>query len=200
MESVPIHLAVEDILSETLLRVLLDQSGRDYAVGKCFQRGGFGYLKKTARGFNRAAKGTPIIMLTDLDRAACPPALIADWLPMPRHPNFLFRVAVHEVESWILADREAFARFLGIRQEKVPLNPDEIIDPKVELIRLSQQTRNRELRRAIIPPPRSVRTQGPDYNGRLSGFVLDHWSAERASSNSPSLYRTLEVVRRFRSA
>ena len=64
--------------------------------------------------FNHGAKGTPFILLTDLDKNECAPMLIQEWLTDPLHPNLIFRVAVHEVEAWILADREAFAPFLGI--------------------------------------------------------------------------------------
>jgi len=39
------------------------------------------------------------------------------------HPNFLFRVAVREVEAWLLAHREGIARFLGISEHLVPLMP-----------------------------------------------------------------------------
>ena len=100
--AIPLHLAVEDPLSEAVLRELLCQSGRPFAIGRCYQRGGFGYLRKTIQGFNNAAKGIPFAVLTDLDRYPCPMALIADWLRVPRHSNLLFRVAVHEVEAWIL--------------------------------------------------------------------------------------------------
>jgi len=197
-EIVPLQLAVEDSLSEAVLRALLRQSGRGFAVGQCYQRGGFGYLKKTIRGFNQAARGIPFLVLTDLDIYPCAPALVAEWLPVPRHPNLLFRVAVHEVESWLLADQEAIARFLSIRKALIPTKPDQVARAKEALIELARNSRNRELRRDIVPPAGSTRKQGPDYNGRLSGFIRDHWGLERASRHSPSLQRTREVIVAFR--
>jgi hypothetical protein len=197
---IPLHLAVEDPLSEVVLRELLRQSGRNFAVGQCYQRGGFGFLKKSIRGFNNAAQGIPFAVLTDLDQYPCPTALITEWLPVPKRTNLLFRVAVHEVEAWLLADREAFAKFLGIRRDWIPANPDEILRVKEELIGLARRSRSRELKRDIVPPAGSTRKQGPDYNGRLSGFVQNYWSLERASRNSPSLQRAQEAFLTFKPA
>ena len=67
---IPINLAVEDPLSEIVLRVMLQQSGHHYAVGTCFGHHGFGYLKKRANGFNNVSQGTPFLVLTDLDQEA----------------------------------------------------------------------------------------------------------------------------------
>jgi len=176
---------------------VLRQSGREFAVGQCFQRGGFGYLKNRIKGFNQAAKGIPFLVLTDLDQSPCPPALIAEWLPVDRQANLLFRVAVHQVESWVLADQEAFSKFLGIRKALVPARPDEIVHAKEVLIALARNSRKRELRRDIVPPDGSTRKQGPVYNGRLSWFVQEHWSLVRASRNSPSLMRTRKAIQEF---
>lgn len=110
---IPIQLAVEDDLSEAVLRKILSTSGRPYAVGTCYLGRGFGYLRKTIHGFNNAAKGTPYLVLTDLDQAECPPNLIGAWLQVPIHANLVFRVAVREVEAWLLADRAGLARFLA---------------------------------------------------------------------------------------
>lgn len=194
---IPVNLAVEDDLSESVLRVMLRQLPRQYAVGTCFSRGGFGYLRKTIHGFNNAAKGTPFLVLTDLDVAECPPALIQEWLRQPRHPNLLLRIAVREVESWLLADREAFAKFLGICASLIPDNADGIADSKRFLIRLARKSPFQGLRRDIAPPRGSSREQGPDYNGRLSWFVWNRWKARRAKTHSQSLRRTVARLSRF---
>jgi hypothetical protein len=104
---IPINLAVEDELSEVVSRKLLKVTRRSYVVGACYSQGGFGYLRKKISGFNNAAKGTPFFVLTDLDRGPCASALIGEWLPspIPKHPNLILRVAVQEVEAWLLAAR-----------------------------------------------------------------------------------------------
>lgn len=190
----PINLAVEDDLSEAVLRKILRDG---HVVGDCYKRGGYGYLKKNIRGFNVAAKGMPFLVLTDLDSRECAPALIEDWLPVPIHHNLLFRVAVREVESWVLADRDRFAKFLGIRKTLVPVNVDAIDDPKEGLINLARKSRKRGLREDIVPTEGSTAKQGPDYNGRLKSFVEEFWNPYEAMHNSPSLRRTIRAVEKF---
>jgi hypothetical protein len=193
-----ICLAVEDVLSEMMLRAILKQSGRDYLVGNCYQRRGFGYLKKTIRGFNQAARGTPFLVLTDLDQGICPRQLVTEWLPVPKHPNLLFRIAVRAVEAWVLADREAFGKFFGVDNKHMCLPTDQLSDPKRVLIDLVARTRHRELREAIVPTRRSTAKQGPDYNRPLTEFLEKAWKLHRAVNHSESLKRTLEVIRQFR--
>lgn len=70
------------------------------------------------------------MVLADLDRTECAPRLIRDGLPIEKHPNLVFRAAVREVGSWVLAHRKAFASYLGTSQKRIPLNVDKIIEPK----------------------------------------------------------------------
>ncbi len=161
-DSIPVNLAVEDALSESVLRKLLASANQHYAVGTCYSEGGFGYLKRTIGGFNHAARGTPFVVLTDLDNAKCAPSLIHDWLSESRHTNLLFRVAVREVEAWLLADRAAIATFLRVARARVSKSPESLPDPKRELIRLASHSRSRDIRDDIVPPRGSPRTQGPN--------------------------------------
>jgi len=197
MSLIPIHIAVEDVLSETVLRKILENSGRGYAVGSCYTRQGAGYLKKNVRGFNNAAKGTPFL-LTDLDTAGCAPELMQSWLPVSRNPNFLFRVAVREVEAWLLADRSGFSKFLKIPEKRIPVNADDIINPKQMIVNLAGKCRSRELKTAIAPRSGSTAKVGPDYNGKLVYFTVHLWNIEKAAGNSPSLARTVRAVNEFR--
>ncbi|MBN2208807.1 MAG: DUF4276 family protein [Candidatus Coatesbacteria bacterium] len=195
---IPVHLAVEDQLSEAVLHAILRQSGRNYHVGTCLGRRGFSYLKKRIGRFNNAAKGTPFIVLTDLDRAECAPALVKDWLKAPKHHNLIFRVAVKEVESWIIADRSALASFLGIKREVVPEMPDKLDDPKEALVGLARKSRKTDLRDAIVPTQGSKVKRGPDYNATVGRFVKNCWDAKAAMKASPSLRRTFEAISGFR--
>ncbi len=194
---IPIQLAVEDDLSEAILRKILSNSKRPFAIGTCYVGRGFGYLRRTIRGFNNAAKGTPFLVLTDLDRIECPPELIATWLPEPPHPNLLFRVAVKEVEAWLLADQAGLASFLSIKRALVPGDADAIEDPKAQLMDLAKRSSRRDLRADIVPPSGSTRRIGPNYNGRLISFVQGHWDISVAKRYSPSLMRTVEAVSQF---
>jgi len=119
------------------------------------------------------------------------------WLPYPKHPNLLFRVAVREVEAWLLAHRDAFAKFLAIPPRLIPANVDAINDPKQLLILLAGKSKKRQLREALVPSSRSTAKVGPDYNGQLIIFVEDFWNMKIAAQNSFSLQRAMNEIKNF---
>ncbi len=190
-DSMLLNLAIEDSLSEAILRRVLAVFGHRFAVANTYSRGGFGYLKKKVEGFNQASAITPFLMLTDLDTAECAPTLISSWLPRAKHPNFLFRVAEREVESWLLADCFGLAKFLGVSETLVPKRPDDLPDPKRELIAIAKRSRKRDLRESIVPWAGTSAQQGPDYNGALGQFVANNWDPELARKRSRSFDRTI---------
>ena len=132
-------LAVEDELSEAVARQIIDQCGRPFIVAQCLRRGGFGYLRNKIRSLNKAAAGLPFFVLTDLDDpGSCAPNLIQSWLGSHRRRrNLVFRVAVMEIESWIMAHRESVASFLKVPLNRVPLDTDAILKPKEFLVGLA---------------------------------------------------------------
>ncbi len=78
-------------------------------------------IKSMAPNFNKLAESFKVILLADLDQGHCPATEQAAWLNgEPRLPNFMFRFAVDEAESWLLADRKGFAGFLGVKTELIP--------------------------------------------------------------------------------
>lgn len=199
MDIIYINLAVEDSPSETILRKILNQLKRPYQVSNCLCQGGYGYLKKRIASFNQAAaKAMPFLILTDLNSSVCPPKMINSWLKgAPKHPNLLFRIAVKEVESWILAHREGIAAFLGISEKNVPMDTDSIPDPKAFLIKLAGKSRSRLLKEGLIPQPGATSRQGPNYNSRIINFIQENWDAGAASLHSKSLQRTLDRLKLF---
>jgi hypothetical protein len=71
---IPINIVVEDNLSEAMLKTILNQSGKNFVVVRRYpdlrrthSSSGFGYIKTKIEGFNKAARGTPFLVLTDLD-------------------------------------------------------------------------------------------------------------------------------------
>lgn len=191
-----INIVVEDSLSEAVVQTILRQT--PYRAGVCLGKRGAGFIKQRIGGLNKAARWSPYIVLTDLDNGECPATLIQSWLPERRSPYLVFRVAVREIEAWVLADTKTFADFLGVQQGLIASNVEEIPDPKQELIKIVGKSKNRELRDAIVPPAGSTRKQGPDYNGRLISFVENFWSAARASKNAPSLKSMIQRLDEFR--
>ena len=189
-------LVTEDLLSDAVSTQLLSHFGIDIVQNVIYE--GKTYLQRKARGFNQTARAAcGVFMLTDLDSPnLCPPALIAAWLHSPRNPRFLLRVAIMEVESWVMADRRAFAEFLSIPTHRIPPNTDEIPNPKEFVVSLARRSRNHRLREALVPKQmtKTVKT-GSGYNNLLREFVLTQWDIERAASVSPSLNRTLARLR-----
>jgi hypothetical protein len=152
---IPLSLAVEDALTESLAHRILGAIPTQYATQTIYNRGGNGYLRRIIDGLNNAAKGTPFFVGTDLDRYECPSALIADWLRHPKHHNLLIRVAVREAEAWVLADRHAFADFLGIKVANIPPDVEALPNPKESLIQLARRARKKQLRDDLCPSPSS---------------------------------------------
>jgi hypothetical protein len=195
---IPLNLAFEGALTESLALKILKTIPTGYATRTIYNRGGYGYLKRTINGFNNAAKGTPFLVGTDLDTYECPPALINDWLTHPKHHNLLIRIAVREAEAWVLADRDSFANFLGIRAVTVPDDVEALPNPKATLIQLARRARRKQLRDDICPPLNSTSRVGPNYNARIGGFVSDSWNPAVARLSSRSLDRAMNRLVAFR--
>ncbi len=184
-------LAVEDELGEAVSTQILKRF--DIEIWDTVFGEGYTYLQRKAMEFNRSANGTAIFMLTDLDSPQnCPPRLIQSWIKGALNPQFFFRVAVMEVESWVMADRDGTASFLSIPVNRIPRNTDEIPNPKEFLVSLARRSQKRTVREALIPAQGAILSVGNEYNALLSEFVQNHWNLERAASVSPSLKRTLD--------
>ena len=185
------------MLSEVVAKRLLIDSGRNFCIGAVYNRGGNGYLRKTVPGWNNAAKSIPFFLLTDLDAAVCPSTLLSSWLPGTIQQNLIFRVAVREVESWLLSDSASFSNFLGLSKSRIPQRPDELQDPKATLVRLASLSPHGLIKRRIVPRPNSTVKQGRDYNGCLSEFVTKAWNPNEAALISPSLCRCRQRLSEF---
>ena len=188
-----------------MLRVLLAQSGRDFQIGAVYGKRGNNYLKKMMPAFNNAAKGMSYFVFTDLDDRPCATVLIEEWFncavvkyPAYRTKNLLFRIAVREVESWIMADREAFANFLGVSITKIPIQTDTISNPKEFVLSLARGSRKKSLRDDLVPRSGENRKTGPDYNGRLAEFLHSGlWRANVAETHSLSLSQARKTLAQF---
>lgn len=134
---IPVCTAVEDRLSGAVLERLLQETEGKLTIGMRITPTGFGKLKKKLPELVRLASNVPVILLTDLDQKDCAPGLINDWLSRgPKPHELLFRVAVREVEAWLLADKQNFADFARIPPAKVPESPELLGDPKQTLLNL----------------------------------------------------------------
>ena len=136
-------LVVEDEPSEAVLRRLVAATGNRLGVSTVFRANGFGNIKNRIQSFRNASRVTPHIVMTDLDTYACPPKLLEDWGVGVLPSRMLMRIAVREVESWLLADRAGIANLIKVPVAKIPALPDALLDPKQALLNLARHSRSR---------------------------------------------------------
>ncbi|NQU86626.1 MAG: hypothetical protein HQ541_12775 [Mariniphaga sp.] len=191
-----INLIYEDDLSEMVMVHILNQFNNKFHIANSYPGHGFGYLKTNIRGFNQASSIIPHFMLTDLDNYICPTELINDWINFTVNPNFIFRIAVKEVESWLLADIEGLSEFLRVSPNNFPLQPEIEIDPKNKLIQLARRSRLRKIREDIVPINDNA-TIGPNYNGCLIEFIVKKWDIQKAMQRSSSLLSAINKLNQF---
>jgi len=178
------------------MRKILSLFGKKYLISGEYSGGGFGYIKRNIKGFCLASQGSPYFILTDLDKYQCPLDLIHDWLNIPIDRNCFFRIAVKEVEAWLLADKQGVSEYLGIPESVLPRVPEQDQDPKEVLMRIVRRSRKRRIKDDVLPINENAKI-GPNYNGRLSEFVRDYWCVDRAMDNSTSLSRAYVRLRDF---
>lgn len=86
-EPVFVNIVVEDVLSEILLKKIIENTANHLKISRTFCKGGIGYIKKNIIGFNNGAKINPFIVLVDLDTIECPPILIKYGLLLNAMPD-----------------------------------------------------------------------------------------------------------------
>jgi hypothetical protein len=158
-----------------------------------------GHVKfwERAKAYNQAGNhGSLFIGLADLEQHQCPAALLSKHLPNKRSANFILRIAVRMIESWLLADRERIAAFLDAPQAKVPAEPDRDPHPKHVLVRLARQHAPPALRRDLVPEEGHSGPVGPGYRPQMERFILKQWRPQVARTRSPSLDRAIKALER----
>ncbi len=191
---VAVRIAVEGNLDEAVAERLITLCGGQ--PGKVAPKQGRPYVLEHIGGYNEGARyGGLWFVLVDLDRSPeCAPELVAEALPEPAD-SMCFRVAVREVEAWLLADRAGFARWAGVPASRIPLDVESIARPKEQLVDIVRRSYRRERRDAIVPRPGSRRTEARDYSDTLAEFVATDWDVEAAASAAPSLARAIRCLR-----
>ena len=189
-------LVTEDDLSTAVASRLLEELGSRFSYRR-LGNGGFGYIKKRISAWCELACHRPVFVLTDLDNKVCPLALISDWfgnnLPSEK---LLFRVAVREVEAWLLADHSFMREIIG-KSGSLSLVPESLPDPKAVLLRLIHKHAKRQIRDDIVRKEGNNLRQGVNYNDRLVNLVCKKWDPARASKLAPSLRRARLRMRKW---
>jgi hypothetical protein len=192
---VVISSAVEGLVDEAVARRLVTEVGA--TPGAVYGRKGKTHLRERISSYNQAARWGPWLVLIDLDQdAECAPSYLEE-LSLDVAPQMCLRIAVREIESWLLADREQVARFLGLSRSLIPRDPESEADPKAALVALAARSRRRDVREDMLPRPGSRRSVGPAYSSRLIEFTENLWRPEVAARLSDSLNRALTCLRRL---
>ncbi len=186
-----ISAVVEGDVDAAVIRRLAQEAG--LGIAEIHVKRGKANVRKRITSYNQAARHLPFVVLVDLDREYhCAPDLIADWLPH-KEPRLCLRVAVRAVEAWLLADRERVARFLRVKQSRIPAAPEEIDDPKKALVDIANASSSQNLLTDLVPRPGSGRAVGPAYSSRLIDFINAQgegvWRPAAAAETCTSLAR-----------
>lgn len=189
----PFYVAVEGITDEAVAQRIMSHIGYNQDSLFPVPKGGKPELKKSIRAYNEAAKIYPWFVLTDLDSPdRCPVEYAREWLPAP-NPQMVFRVAVPEIEAWLLASRTALAKYMQLSVDLIPNEPETLTNPKLELVNLAARSRSRIIRQDMRRPDGRI---GPAYTTRIIEFALRHWDIEEAMQHAESLRRCIHALRR----
>lgn len=191
---IPFTAAVEGSVDEVAVRRIAETVGVEVAT--VYVTNGKESLVKRLAGFNEAARHAPWLVVVDLNGTNCAPDLLGEILPAPS-PLMTCRVAVRAIEAWLMGDCDRLASFLGIAASRLPLDPDDVANPKQTLVNAAAGSRRRAIREDMSPRPGSGRSVGPNYAGRLIEFMTDEavgWRPDVAADRSDSLARALRAI------
>lgn len=183
----PIAIATEDQLSEAIALRLISEVPTPHFIQHKLGRTGNGYLRSRMESWYRMAQHQVMLVLTDLDRANCLVEFRDQWLATAPPANLVLRIAVREVESWVLADHVAMRELIGAKGV-LPVAPDDLADPKRALLGLAKGA-PKQVRDDLLKVIDGNLAQGVGYNARLTAWVNSEWSPQRAAERSPSLAR-----------
>ena len=187
-----ISAAVEGDVDEAVVRRLVAHAGGQ--TGDVYGKNGKPALRRRIDGYNNAARYAPWVVLVDLDNDAdCAPSIREEWVPAPA-PNLCFRIAVREVEAWLMADVQTLARYLRVGLSRISADPETLERPKDAMVDLARRSRRNDIRKDMVPRQKSGRRVGPAYASRLIEYVRDHWQPDVAAERSESLQRAIHSL------
>ena len=136
----------------------------------------------------------PWVVVRDLDHDAASAVELARSLAPVRADFAEIRIAVRQVEAWLLADAAGFSRHFAVAASRIPAAPDSCDDAKRAVVDACGASKRRTVRDDMLPRPRSGRPVGPGYEGSLIEFATTSWDPERAATRSDSLARAITRV------
>jgi hypothetical protein len=195
-----IGIAVEGPTDRAAAFKILSSRGLVAAPELAFVVGGKTKLDPKIKAYNQAAQRRPWLVIRDLDRDGndCPVALREFLLPEERQsPAMCLRIAVRCLEAWLLADAGSVSGFFKVPQSQVPLQPENLDDPKRVLVGLCAKSKSSAVRRGMAPPNTGTFGVGPEYTAQVVEFFRDAWDPDTARQAAPSLARALDHIDRL---
>lgn len=192
-----INIAAEDQLGIAALECIIKGEFKNVEIARILpspRLAGNAPIRARVENFRLAAQaGQRFIVLTDLDNGNCPSELLERWGVHPLPANLLFRVAIREVEAWLLGDRANMAKLLGIKLALVNPYPEQLNDPKNAILELAKKG-SKKIQKELLPEKGAFGKVGLGYNDVLCAFVENNWDYRIAATNAPSLDRFLNRV------
>lgn len=191
----PFSVAVEGKVDEAVARRILAEVGALEPAPTIYVTQGKSNLRRKVAAYNRAASRFPWLVLVDLDTwLQCPSTMRQQWIPEASE-NMCFRIAVPQIESWLIADRAGIARYLQVSLDLVPTDIEHRQNAKDVLVSLATRSRNRAIREDMVYYVNGVATRpGKAYTTRMMEFAEKYWNVRAAAENSDSLRRCLVAV------
>jgi hypothetical protein len=201
-----IDIVGEDPVTQAIIERLLKEYRKDIKIKSRLPARG-GQIESLAPKYNLLT--SPVFLLTDLDNYLCPPSLIKKWIGKENiRNNMLFRIAHEEAETWLMADRKGFAKWLNVSIDLIP--EPKIIDKKkgineiifpikpslYMMMKIASQSKNEKLKEHLTP--KKGASKGPGYNLAMVPFIEKKWDIKNAASNSYSLSKAINRLKTFK--
>jgi hypothetical protein len=192
---VEINYATEGIVDASVAEKLIRLCGAIPGLPRV--AGGKTKLDPNIPRYAQSANWLPWLILRDLDNDAPCGAELRRALLDGDVPLLCLRIAVRQIEAWLMLDREAIASFLKVPLEKVPANPEELPHAKRAMIDLARHSSSRSIRQALVPREGVGASEGPEFAAQMLQFARDHWRPDVAAAAQPmsSLARAIECLR-----
>lgn len=186
----------EDILLELAAKRIIAAFNPNVVVTNVMGRRGISFFQSRIREIRRSSGILKFIVFLDGDTLGprCPADTIMEWFDTTNPNNIHVRFARYEVESWLLADRQNIANFLGISVASVPPINEATQNTKELLVQTARRSRKRDVVMDIVPQAGLTSTVGPAYNARMSKFIQEVWDIEAAATANDSLARACRCI------
>ena len=191
-----IAVVAEDKLTQAVLHKCIADFLPDFSIARTEVKGGRGNVQRELGAYVHLAQVMPVLIGVDLDSDECAPTLIADWKARyGTHQSLIIRVAVCEIESWVIADCKRIAKLINAKSDDITKTPDDLADPKNYFLEAVQATAPADMRNDLIPRNYNRYPRiGPAYNIQMCKFVEQRWRPHVAMKRSDSLARAVTAI------